>query len=201
MTTKQEKGGLEYDFDESILQPTGEEIVRVVYTQPKREGCLRDFCREHGIVCYLPLRKVCRLIRKGYKEKSYQYQAVVLRPMFPNYAFLRLNPSQRSEIFRSRAVVRILGDAKLDQRRLLDEIRLVRRIETIAMTEAVEFNAEIREGDKFLIESGPWQGVCGWLRKKEKRSLWTVEIECVNTLIQATIDPAHCRMTPVVETT
>ena len=83
---------MEYDFDESILQPTGEEIVRVVYTQPKREGCLRDFCREHGIVCYLPLRKVCRLIRKGYKEKSYQYQAIVLRPMFPNYAFLRLNP-------------------------------------------------------------------------------------------------------------
>lgn len=92
MTTKQEKGGLEYDFDESILQPTGEEIVRVVYTQPKREGCLRDFCREHGIVCYLPLRKVCRLIRKGYKEKSYQYQAIVLRPMFPNYAFLRTQP-------------------------------------------------------------------------------------------------------------
>ena len=67
------------------------------------------------------------------------------------------------------------------------------------MTEEVEFNARIKEGGRFLIESGPWQGVYGWLKKKRKRYLWTVEIECVNSLIQAAIDPSQYKMTPVDE--
>ena len=85
----------------------------------------------------------------------------------------------------------------LTQDKLLDEIRVVRRIEEIAMNEELEFNADVKEGGRFLIESGPWEGVYGWLTKKRKHALWTVELECVNTLVRATIDPTQYKMTPV----
>ena len=189
----------EYSFDESILTPKDDEIVRVVFTKPLNEGRLREFCLENGIVSYLPLKRTFRIMRRGYKSKSYEYQAVVLRPMFPSYIFLKMKPEERSRIFRSNSVVRILGEDDAVQARLLGEIRLVRQIEEIAKTEELEFNPGIKEGGRFLIESGVWQGVYGWLKKKNKRSLWTVEIECVNSLVRATIDPTQYKMTPVRE--
>ena len=187
----------EYSFDESILAPEGDEIVRTVFTRPLNEGFLREFCERNGIVSYLPLKKVCRIMRRSYKNKSYQYKRLVLRPMFPSYLFVKMRPDQRAKVFQSNAIVRILGEEVRDLDKLLNEIRLVRQIETIAMTEELEFNPEVREGDRFLIESGPWQGVYGWLKKKRKRCLWTVEIECVNSLVQASIDPSLYKMTPV----
>ena len=187
----------EYSFGESILAPEGDEIVRTVFTRPLNEGFLREFCERNGIVSYLPLKKVCRIMRRSYKNKSYQYKRLVLRPMFPSYLFVKMRPDQRAKVFQSNAIVRILGEEVRDLDKLLNEIRLVRQIETIAMTEELEFNPEVREGDRFLIESGPWQGVYGWLKKKRKRCLWTVEIECVNSLVQASIDPSLYKMTPV----
>ncbi len=191
---------LEYSFDESILAPEGDEIVRAVFTRPLNEGNLREFCEKKGIVSYLPLKKVNRVMRRTYKGKSYQYQNVVLRPMFSSYVFVKMKPDQRADIYHSNAIVRVLGDdVRENQGKLLDEIRLIRQIETIAMTEELEFNTDVKEGDRFLIESGPWQGVYGWLKKKRKRFLWTVEIECVNSLVQATIDPSQYKMSPVEE--
>ena len=191
---------LEYSFDESILAPEGDEIVRTVFTRPLNEGNLLEFCEKKGIVSYLPLKKVNRVMRRTYKGKSYQYQNVVLRPMFSSYVFVKMKPDQRADIYHSKAIVRVLGDDVRDnQGKLLDKIRLVHQIETIAMTEELEFNTDVKEGDRFLIESGPWQGVYGWLKKKRKRFLWTVEIECVNSLVQATIDPSQYKMSPVEE--
>ena len=132
-------------------------------------------------------------------DRTYQYRNVVLRPMFPSYIFVKLQPDQRSLIFRSNTVVRILGDQEQLSSKLMDEIRVIRRIEEIAKTQELEFNAEIKEGERFRIESGPWEGVYGWLKKKQKRFLWTVEIECVNTLVQATIDPSQYKMISMEE--
>lgn len=187
---------LEYSFDESILKPEGEEIVRVIFTMPLNEGRLKDYCNERGVVNYLPLRKVSRVKRHVRNGKTYQYQSVVLRPMFPSYIFVKLTPEQRSMIFRSNSVVRILGSQDFNQAKLLDEIRVIRRIEEIAMNEELEFNVDVKEGGRFLIESGPWAGVYGWLTKKRKHALWTVELECVNSLVRATIDPTQYKMTP-----
>ena len=184
-------------FDERIFAPDEHEIVRCVYTRPNQESRLYEFCRSHGIICYLPLKKVWRVATQRHGGKSYQYSKVVLRPMFPNYMFVKLNPEQRTPLYQSMAIVRILQDNTMTEEKLLDEIRIVRQIEGIAMNEEVEFNAKIKEGSKFLIESGPWQGIYGWLKKKRKRTLWTVEIECVNSLVQATIDPSLYKMSPV----
>ena len=78
--------------------------------------------------------------------------------------------------------------------RLLEDIRAVRAFETAGLEREVEFNVGIREGDRFLIETGVWEGVTGWLERKERKFLWTVELEFVNQLVRTTINPSEYRM-------
>ena len=189
-----ETGKPELNFTERLFDLQQGEIVAPVYTFPRQELRFIDFCNANGIVSYVPLKKEYKVQRQRHGLKEYHYPREVMRPMFPNYAFARLNQEQRSRIFRSNAVVRILPVYEPDLPRLLDEIRTVHQIEMIALDEPMEFNAEVREGEHFVIESGPWSGICGWLKKKNKAFLWTVEIECIGGLVQATIDPSIYKM-------
>lgn len=183
------------NFTPEILTPGADEIVRAIYTLPNQEQRLWKFCQDSGIVSYLPLKKVWKLMRQSHGGKVYSYPKQVLRPMFTGYVFIRMNTQQRADIFKSKAVARILQSSDFEQDRLIADIQTISQIEQIALSEELDFNAEIKEGSRFLIESGPWQGVYGWLKKKNKRFLWTVEIESVNTIIQATIDPSLYKMT------
>ncbi len=187
----------ETNFDERLLTVKDDEIVRPIYTVPLHEGRLVKFCRGLGIPFYLPLHKVWKVVTQRHGGREYQYPKEVLRPMFPSYIFVKMNPEQRGLLFKSNSIAKIL--AVTNQPRLLEEIQMVRQVEGIALHEQVDFNCGIKEGEKFLIESGPWQGIYGWLIKKEKRYLWTVEIECLNGIIQASINPAEYKMTKVEE--
>ena len=190
-----EKERLSFHFDDKILTPGADEIVRPVHTLPQHEGRLFEYCREHDIVCYLPLRRDWRILHKSYKHREYTYPREVLVPMFRAYVFARMNSQQREEIFQSKSITRILQVH--DQESFLNELRVVRQLEEIAQSEELDFNCDIKEGDKFLIESGPWQGIYGYLTKKEKRFQWVVEIESIGGLVRATIDPSKYKMTPM----
>ena len=183
----------EMDFDERLLHPAATEHVCPVYTVPLHEMRLLDFCRQHAIVSYLPLRRAWRVKTHNRGNRQYTYRNEVLRPMFPSYLFAKMNADQRAALYSSGDVVRIIGVA--DQPRLLAELQVVHQVEQIGMTTELEFNPGLCEGDKFLIESGPWQGITGWLTKKEKRFLWSVEIESVGTIIRATLDPSQYKLT------
>ncbi len=68
------------------------------------------FCQENGIVACLPLKKSLRVKKQISNGNEYQYAKTVLRPMFPSYVFAKLNPDQRSLVFRSNAIVHILSE-------------------------------------------------------------------------------------------
>lgn len=184
----------EHNFSDELFDIKEDELVIPVYTIPNNEHRFYDYCQSNGIVSYLPLRKVWKQVRQIHGGKTYNYPKQVLRPMFPNYVFARLNPEQRSQVFRSNVIIRLLPVFPSSLEHLIKEIKTVHQIELINMDEDLEFNAEIKEGDKFVIESGPWQGIQGWLKKKEKKYLWNVEIECVGGLVTATIDPMKYKM-------
>ena len=61
----------------------------------------------------------------------------------------------------------------------------------------VEFGSEIKEGELFVIESGIFEGTYGKLLKKNRRFLWTVEIECMHSTVAVAIDPSKYRMRKV----
>ncbi len=182
-------------LDARLFQVGEREILRPVYTLPLHEFQLVEELRQRDIPCYLPLRKAWSVRNRTYKEKTYRYTREYFRPLFPSYLFVKVEEEQRGEIFRCKNALRILPVTSNET--LLEELKLVRQLEEIAQTQELEFNTTLREGDRFLMESGPWQGVYGWLRRKERRYLWLVEIQCLNGTIQATIDPSQYTMTRV----
>ena len=182
------------EFDERLLEPSVHEKVLPVYTMPLNEFRVKEYCFKNGIVCYLPLRKVWKVNAYMSHGKPYKNSRVVLRPMFPSYVFVKVSQEQQSLLWSSKTVLRFLETTRLD--RLLEDIRAVRACETTGLEKEIEFNVDIKEGDRFSIETGVWEGVSGWLMKKEKKFLWTVELEFVNQIVRTEINPAEYKMHP-----
>ena len=185
------------EFDERLLEPSSQEKVFPVYTMPLNEFRLKEYCAKNGICCYLPLRKVWKVNSYMSHGKPYKNSRVVLRPMFPSYVFVKVSQEQQSLLWSSKTVLRFLETTRPD--RLLEDIRAVRACETTGLEKEIEFNVDIKEGDRFTIETGVWEGVSGWLKKKEKKFLWTVELEFVNQIVRTEINPAEYKMHPLRE--
>ena len=182
------------EFDERLLEPSVQEKVLPVYTMPLNEFRVKEYCFKNGIVCYLPLRKVWKVNAYMSHGKPYKNSRVVLRPMFPSYVFVKVSQEQQSQLWSSKTILRFLDTTRPD--RLLEDIRAVRAFEATSLEKEIEFNVEIKEGDRFTIETGVWEGVSGWLKKKEKKFLWTVELEFVNQIVRTEINPAEYKMHP-----
>ena len=186
------------EFDERLLEPSAQEKVIPVYTMPLNEFRVKEYCSKNGITCYLPLRKVWKVNAYMSHGKPYKNSRVVLRPMFPSYVFVKVSREQQSLLWSSKTVLRFLETTRPD--RLVEDIRAVRAFETTGLEKEIEFNVDIKEGDRFTIETGVWEGVSGWLKKKEKKFQWTVELEFVNQIVRTEINPAEYKMHPFCET-
>ena len=184
------------EFDEAILNPVGDEIVRAVHTRPNQEVVLERFCREKGIVCYLPVRRAVKVHNFTQRSIPYSYSKEVLRPMFPSYIFVKLPTALMRVIHDSRIFARVVP-LLYDQMKLLDEIKVVRICETLGFEQELEVHTNITKGGHFLITSGIWEGVEGHLVNKDGVDKWTVEIEFCKQFVTTTIDPTKFTMIPL----
>ena len=181
------------EFDESILTISGTEVVRPVKTTPLHEFKFRDYCKENGLVSYLPLRRVWRVRNQtSSKGKTYSYSKEVLRPMFTGYVFVKIPLERLRGLFETKLVTKILHVADLDA--FMEEVKTVRKVELVGFKQELEFNADIAVGDRFQIQSGVWEGVTGWLTSRDKKFKWTVQIEFVNQTVTTTINPSKFKM-------
>ena len=181
------------EFDESILTISGTEVVRPVKTTPLHEFKFRDYCKENGLVSYLPLRRVWRVRNQtSSKGKTYSYSKEVLRPMFTGYVFVKIPLERLRGLFETKLVTKILHVADLDA--FMEEVKTVRKVELVGFKQELEFNADIAVGDRFQIQSGVWEGVTGWLTSRDKKFKWTVQIEFVNQTVTTTINPSKLKM-------
>ena len=180
------------EFDESILTLSGTEVVCPVKTTPLHEFKFRDYCRENGVVSYLPLRRTWKVHNLTSNGKAYNYSKEVLRPMFMGYVFVKTQPEELRKLFESKQIVRILPVPDLPA--FMEEVKTVRKVELVGFEQELEFNADIAVGDRFQIQSGVWEGVTGWLTSRDKKFKWTVQIEFVNQTITTTINPSKFKM-------
>ena len=165
-----------------------------VYTQPLHEFRLRDYMLANDIACYLPLLPEWKVQKVRSAKHSYEYKKVVFRPMFRGYLFARLSPEEKLSCWQSKSVVAYLDVPPEAQESFIRELRTVQMVEELGKNSPVEFGCEIGEGETFIIESGIFEGTYGKLLKKNRRFLWTVEIECLNTALAVEIDPSSIKM-------
>jgi transcription antitermination factor NusG len=126
----------------------------VAHTRPRCEKKLADYCQREGLACTLPLY---RSIRK-YRRKS----VVFLKPLFPGYVFLELQPQQRQKAFRSDYIANLLD--------VPDQAEFSRQLGDILL--ALEREVEVRlaptigPGTRVRIRSGPLQGMEAWVESR-----------------------------------
>ena len=185
-------------FDESILNPVGDEVVRAVRSKPNKEAVFEKYCKEKGIACYLPVRRAVKIHNIIQKGVPYTYSKEVLRPLFTSYVFVKMSESELPSLHRSNAIARILP-LQYDQQKFLDEIRVVRTCETVGFQQELEVHEDVLVGRPFLITSGIWEGVRGELVEKDDVCKWTVRIEFCRQFVTATINPAQFKMIPLDE--
>jgi len=183
----------QYEFDEAILKPAEGEVVCPAYTTPLHEVKFYEYCLSHDVVSYLPLRKTLKLHNvRSATGKGYNYSKEVFRPMFPAYVFVKAPREQLRRLFESKLITRIIPAT--NQAELLDDLRLVRKVELVGLDQELEFNPDLAVGDYFRIDSGIWQGATGWLTKKDARFKWTVQIKFAEQFITTYIDPSKFKM-------
>ncbi|MBP5639888.1 MAG: hypothetical protein J6X55_10440 [Victivallales bacterium] len=181
------------EFDEAILTPEGDEEVHPVYTLPLHEFRFQEFCNKNHIINYLPMKPMWKIENHRRNDKIYQYKRKVLRPMFASYVFVKMKKQRQHDLYISNSINRILPVS--NQEGFLEDIRIVRKIELIGLSQELEYNCQIKEGDHFIIHSGVWDGISGWLQKKDKQFLWFVELEFNHEIVRAEIDPSQYKMT------
>lgn len=130
-----------------------------VYTRPNKEKRLFEFLQGNGINGYLPLTPRCRISRN---------RKIICRvPMFSGYVFACADAAERYEIKRSNYTRRIFDLDETMERTLIDELRIVRRIERLAGDQEIEVKPELMPGQKVRIATGAFAGIQGIVRKRQ----------------------------------
>ena len=185
-------------FDESILEPVGDEVVRAVHTLPNQEFAFERYCRTQGVIVYLPLQRTYKVHNFIQKGRPYSYSSEVFRPMFTSYAFVKMALPLLRTLHDSHVVAQILP-LEYGQDKFLDEIRVVRTCEMLGLEQELEVHRDILEGRRFRIMSGVWNGVVGRLTRKDDVFKWTVEIEILSQFVTTIIDPTQFKLIPLDE--
>ena len=180
------------DFNDGILTPSEGEIVRPVRTYPQHEVAFRDHCLNCGITCYLPMRRAWKVSSVTSNGREYNYSRETLRPMFASYVFVKTRAEHTRQLFETNMITRILPVS--DEAGFLEELRTVRKVELVGYRQELEFHRDILEGDRFIILNGAWQGVTGYLVRRDKTFKWTVQIDFVNQQVTTTINPSRYKM-------
>ncbi len=181
-------------FDDAILQSDDDdERVWVYHTRPNQEFAFEQSCKENGIVCYLPVRRAISIHNVVHKDTPYSYSKEVLRPMFSTYLFVKASADAMQAIRDFRITARYVP-LSYGQDKLLDEIRTIRTLEKIGFDQELEVHKDIPQGGYFLITSGVWTGVKGYLVNKDGIDKWTVRIEFCQRSVTTTIDPTQFKM-------
>jgi transcription antitermination factor NusG len=127
----------------------------VVHTRPRREKKLIQYCEREGIAATLPQYESVR----KYRGKT----VVFHKPLFPGYAFLRLNREvDCRKVAQNDHVARLLT--------VPDQAEFEAQLEDILL--ALDTGLEIRlapeigEGIRVKIKSGPLRGLEGWVEKR-----------------------------------
>ena len=118
-------------------------------TLPRAEKKLAAWLDRHALPHFLPLRRKLHV----YASKTATFGV----PLFSGYVFASFSHAERTNVFRSNAIVRVLRAPKPDALCVeLDHIR--RALEAEAPLEPYDF---VKEGQRVRITSGNWSGVEG----------------------------------------
>ena len=160
--------------------PAPQEIVSlpwyVAHTRPRAEKKLAEYCAEKGLQHQLPLYRSV----KKYRGK----RMVFLKPLFPNYLFLRLTPGDRGKVLQNRHAARLLD--------VPDQEEFEQQLGSILLALESEFEIrvqpEIKPGVRVRIKTGPLRGMDGWVESRERMASVQLRLDFIGQAAVVSLD-------------
>ena len=151
-----------------------------VRTKPRQEKKLQRYCAAHSIPAYLPLlRKV-----HNYKRQSMTFSS----PMFPGYIFCRLSADDYNRILVSNTVVYKIDIDEAQEKKLISELKAIRKFEVLSAEYEVEIKPELVSGTQVEITRGAFAGIQGIVQHRKNRYMLIVNIEFLGQTAAVEID-------------
>ena len=148
----------------------------VAHTRPRAEKKLAEYCAEKGLQHQLPLYRSI----KRYRGK----RVVFLKPLFPNYLFLRLAQEDRVKVLQNRHTARLLD--------VPDQAEFEQQLGGILVALESEYEVcvqpEIKAGVRVRIKSGPLRGLDAWVESREKMATVQLRLDFIGQAAVMTLD-------------
>jgi transcription antitermination factor NusG len=151
-----------------------------VRIKPRSEKTFTKYCEGVHALSYLPLRR---------RVERYQRRTVTTwLPMFPGYVFVQYDPSCPAQLVNSHKILHILDVTPTAEVGLVEELRGLQKMETLAQTEDIEVMPEIVPGEAVRITGGPLHGVTGIVERRVGAVRVTVNVEILGQSVAVEMD-------------
>ncbi|MDO6435738.1 UpxY family transcription antiterminator [Flavitalea sp. BT771] len=138
----------------------------IAYTFPKAERRIHSKLESMGYSSYLPLHKVIR----NWSDRKKELEV----PLFPNYIFIQILPSERFSVLEIKGIVRYVS---FDRKPATVSDTLIESLKKILLGEVEVTNESYSEGMPIRIISGPFTGAEGVLLRKNGSKRLVVQIK------------------------
>jgi transcription antitermination factor NusG len=148
----------------------------VLYTRPRCEKKLAEYCGIHRVPHYLPLRR---------ETKIYQRRKVTVeKPLFPGYFFCGLDGEMRLGVLKTNNVLRILEPGS--RRKLLHQLAQIRK--ALRVDPTLSAAAGIQVGRRVRIRGGPFLGIEGMVRVVKGAAKVVLNVEMIGRSLTVAVD-------------
>ena len=132
-----------------------------IYTLCRNEKKVYALIEQEGLPVYLPMKRITKVHPVISKGRSYCYNREFILPMFPNYLFACIPPDFKSVLMRKREVIRMLPVDEATEDTLLHELEVIRKLESVSLTEELNVNEGLTKGTQIVFTDGPFKGEFG----------------------------------------
>ena len=148
----------------------------VAHTRPRREKKLVEQCQRQSIATTLP----CYSSAHKYRGKT----VVFLKPLFPGYVFLQLEPVQKAFVYQNDHVANLLEvfDQQTFQRQLHDILLALESRVGVRLAPAISAGTRVR------IKVGPLQGIEGWVEDRHGMTTVLLRLDFINQAAAVKVD-------------
>ncbi len=152
----------------ALERPAGTRAWFVAHTRPRREKKLAEYCEREGVSVTLP----CYRSVKKYRGKTVVFQ----KPLFPNYVFLQLLPTEKQSVYQSDYVANLLE--VIDQQ--LFEAQLGDILMALDTNLEIFLAPQITAGARVKIKSGPLRGIEGIVERRSGMTLVLLRLDFIS---------------------
>jgi len=154
----------------------------VLRCRPRAEKRAFAECQAHDYPCFLPTRRSLR----RYPRKVVTFYP----PLFPGYAFARLDVEGERVLRNHRAVAGLLAPDGPAEARLVDEWAALLVLERATLNGELLVRPEIVAGSTVIIGGGPLRGLRGVVTRRQRLVRVTVNVELIGQSVTIDLDVA-----------